>query len=155
MPKKEVYLVTESGLEKLKTELKWRKGEEKMRLADLVDEMRSAGDLSENDGYSLAKEAYQVNDQEIVKIQGKIRNAKIVHTNKSNGITLGNTVVVKDDSGNEKTFEVVSESEANPLEGKISHESPIGAALIGKTVGDKTIMTTPRGDAQLTVVSIS
>lgn len=155
MPKKERYLVTKDGLEKLKTKLEWRQGEEKMRLADMVGEMRDAGDVSENDGLDMAEEQYQVNEEEIVKLQRMIKNAKIVQTDATNGISLGNTVVVKDEAGNEKTFEIVSEAEANPTEGRISHESPIGAALIGKTKGKVASFTTPRGETKLTIVTIS
>jgi transcription elongation factor GreA len=150
MNKQEEYLVTQEGLDKMKKRLEELKGPIRSDLTKVVEEMRAAGDVSENDGLELALD--QSVDQEIHDLKVKIDNSKVISTEDKKGATLGNTVTIKDESGSEKTYEITSEDEANPMEGKISHKSPLGEAMMGKKVGDKFTFTTPRGEVNYEII---
>lgn len=150
---KNEYLVTKEGLEKLNKQLDELSGPIRKELVNVVEEMRSKGDLSENDGYTLAIERSQSNEATILELKEKIDNAKVVSSANSVGVSLGDTVTVKGDDDVEKTYEIVSENEANPMEGKISHKSPLGEAMIGKKKGNSFTFTTPGGDMKYEIVS--
>jgi transcription elongation factor GreA len=155
MNRTEEYLVTQDGLEKLKNELNWRLKEERPRLADLVEEMRDKGDISENDGYSLAKDQFESNEQDIARLEEMIRNSKVVATTDTKGISLGNTVLVEDQNGTERTFELVGEDEADPMNGKISYKSPLGEAMVEKKAGDSFEFETPSGKVRYSIKNVS
>ncbi len=150
---KEAYQTTKEGLENLAKELKFREKELRMRIADTLSEMRNQGDLRENDGYSMAVEEQNINEEKIHELKEKIRNAKVVKEKNKDRIGIGNTVTLE----NSKTikYEITSEDEANPLEGKISHQSPIGKAIMNKKVGDKVTIETPKGSTEYTVKEIA
>ena len=137
------YLTTKEGLDKLREELKERETHLRKEIANILNEMRNQGDLSENDGYTMAVEEQHINEQRIAEIKEKIKYAKIVKETKKNSVDIGDVVTLE----GEKTLEyqIVSEDEANPLEGKVSHLSPIGKSVVGKKVGDKVEITTPVG----------
>jgi transcription elongation factor GreA len=104
-------------------------------IAERIATARAFGDLSENEEYSAARGEQKVVEGRILELQGILKNAKIIRTGKKEKVAMGVTVVVE--SGSKKqTFMVVGAVEANPLEGKISNESPIGQALIGLKVGE-------------------
>ena len=153
MGMKEAYQTTKEGLENLAKELKFREKELRMRIADTLSEMRNQGDLRENDGYSMAVEEQNINEEKIHELKEKIRNAKVVKEKNKDRIGIGNTVTLE----NSKTikYEITSEDEANPLEGKISHQSPIGKAIMNKKVGDKVTIETPKGSTEYTVKEIA
>jgi len=111
-------------------------------LAERIATARSFGDLSENEEYSSARYDQKVLEGRILEIQGILKNAKIIRVGKKDRVAMGATVVVK--TGNkQQTFTIVGAVEANPLEGRISNESPIGQALMGKKVDDTA--TLPNG----------
>lgn len=149
---KKAYQLTEAGRKELEAELielKGRRGE----IADKIAEARDYGDLTENAEYDSAREEQGLVETRIAEIEDILMNAEEIKVGKSNAVHLGSTVHIK--SGNKKfTYTVVGSVEANPAEGKISDESPIGSALIGKKVGDKVTITTPKGDTAYTVDSI-
>lgn len=146
------YQITAEGkaeLEKELEELKSRRGE----VADKISEARDFGDLSENAEYDSAREEQGLLETRIAEIEDIIMNADIIKSSGKSAIGLGSTVELK--SGAKKfTYTVVGPVEANPLEGKVSNESPIGMALYGKKVGDTATISTPKGDATYEVVSI-
>lgn len=145
------YLTTEEGLKKLKEELKKREGEIRKKIADTLNEMRNQGDLSENDGYSMAVEEQNINEGKIREIRGKIQNAKVVKGKGKKVVNIGDTVTLK---GEKKvSYTIVSEDEANPLEGKISHLSPLGNEIMGKKVGEKVLF--PNGKDTYKIKEIS
>ena len=143
MEKSSVYQTTKAGLEKLKEELKYREDTLRYEIANTLNEMRNQGDLRENDGYSMAIEEQHINEGRIAEIKEKIKNAKIVKETKKNKGGVGDTVTLE---GEKKLkYQIVSEDEANPLEGKISHLSPIGKSVVGKNIGDSVEIETPAG----------
>lgn len=149
----EVYETTKKGLDKLIKELKYRESELRKELATQLNEMRSQGDLRENDGYSMAVEEQHINEQKIVELKEKIKNAKVIKDKDKSRVGLGDIVTLK--NGTVITYEITSGDDANPLEGKISHKSPIGKAIMGKKVGAKVNIKTPKGIKEYTIEKIS
>lgn len=149
---KKAYQLTAEGRKELEielTELKSRRGE----IADKIAEARDYGDLSENAEYDSAREEQGLVETRIAEIEDILMNAEDIKATKSSSIHLGTTVELK--TGSKKvTYTVVGSVEANPGEGKISDESPIGAALMGKKVGDSATVSTPKGDVTYTIASI-
>ncbi|KUK76206.1 MAG: Transcription elongation factor GreA [candidate division WS6 bacterium 34_10] len=149
----EVYETTKKGLEKLVEEVRYRENELRKKIATQLSEMRSQGDLRENDGYSMAVEEQHINEEKIAELREKIRKAKVVKDQDKNKVGLGDTVTLR----NSKviTYEITSEDDANPLEGKISHKSPIGMAIMGKKVGETIEIKTPKGVTEYTIEKIA
>lgn len=149
---KKLFQITDDGKKELEaelTELKGRRG----AIADKIAEARDYGDLSENAEYDSAREEQGLVESRIAEIEDILLNATIIPATKSSSIKLGSKVELKI---GKKTvnYHVVGPVEADPLNGKISNESPIGLALIGKKVGDTATITTPKGDIKYEVVSV-
>lgn len=153
--KVETHKITESGLEALKTELKYLQEEKKPHLIEIIEDMRNKGDLSENDGYTLALEDYESNEIDIAKLQHMIETAVVIEeTKKSGKVIVGSNVKVKS-NGKDTIYTIVGHSEANPLENKISDKTPIGAALLGKSSGDKVKVQLPVGSIEFEIVEVA
>ena len=147
-----VYQITESGqreLERELEELKSRRGE----IADKIAAARDFGDLSENAEYDAAREAQGLLETRITEIETILQNASIIQTGNSSTVVLGSTVELEA-NGKTVVYTVVGPVEADPLEGKVSNESPIGQALMGKAVGDTVTINTPKGELAYTVVAL-
>jgi transcription elongation factor GreA len=119
-------------LEKELAELKARRPE----IAEKIATARSYGDLSENEDYSAARGEQKVIEGRILEIEDILLHAKIIKSGKREKVAMGSTVTLKSD-GKTNTYTLVGAVEANPLEGKISNESPIGKAIFGKKVGEE------------------
>ncbi|MBB1564182.1 transcription elongation factor GreA [Candidatus Saccharibacteria bacterium] len=147
-----VYQITESGqreLERELEELKSRRGE----IADKIAAARDFGDLSENAEYDAAREAQGLLETRITEIETILQNASIIQAGSSSTVVLGSTVELEA-NGKTVVYTVVGPVEADPLEGKVSNESPIGQALMGKAVGDTVTINTPKGELAYTVVAL-
>ncbi len=149
---KKQYQITTEGRQELETELqelKSRRG----GIAEKISEARDFGDLSENAEYDAAREEQGLLETRIAEIEDILNNAEIIKMSKKSTVGLGSRVELK--TGNKKVqYIIVGPVEADPLEGKISNESPIGMALYGKKVSDKVTINTPKGDISYTVVSV-
>lgn len=135
----EEVLLTKEGLEKIKEEYDRHVSVTRAEVAERIKEARSFGDLSENAEYDAAKQEQAELEERINKLESMMRNAKIIDEDSSvEGIVnIGNTVIVKEKGSKEKVkFQIVGATEADPFEGKISNESAVGKALIGKKKGD-------------------
>lgn len=146
------YQITSGGKKDLETELeklKSRRG----AIAEKIAEARDYGDLSENAEYDAAREDQGIVETRIAEIEDILQNAEIIKPKKGSTVGLGSTVEVKT-GRNSYTYAVVGPVEADPMNGKISNESPIGRALMGKKVGEKATISTPKGDTTYEVVSI-
>ncbi|HEX6462098.1 MAG TPA: transcription elongation factor GreA [Candidatus Saccharimonadales bacterium] len=150
---KKDYQLTLDGKNELEEELRELKGR-RGEIADKIATARDFGDLSENSEYSAAKDEQSQVESRISEIEGILQNATIIKTKSNSIVHLGNTVTLKTD-GKTVVYTIVGSVEADPLEGKVSDESPIGQALLGKKMGDKVAITTPRGDIFYEIVSIS
>lgn len=150
---KKTYQITEEGKKELELELeelKSRRGE----IADKIAAARDFGDLSENAEYDAAREEQGLVETRIAEIEDILQNASIIQAKKSSTVGLGSRVELK--KGDKiAVYTLVGPVEANPLEGKISNESPIGLELINKKVGDSVTITTPKGETTYEVVKIS
>lgn len=147
-----VYQITESGqheLERELEELKSRRGE----IADKIAAARGFGDLSENAEYDAAREAQGLLETRITEIETILQNASIIQAGNGSTVVLGSTVELEA-NGKTVVYTVVGPVEADPLEGKVSNESPIGQALMGKAVGDTVTINTPKGELTYTVVAL-
>jgi transcription elongation factor GreA len=152
--KKPQVLITKEGYLKLKEELKYREGALRKKLQDTLNQMRSQGDLKENDGYTMAVDDFQTNEERILTIKQNLENAVIVEKKKSNKVELGSHVTIECKGGLKRQYQIVGEDEINPLESKISYKSPLGSSLLGMKKGSKVTIDTPSGKMECEVVDI-
>ncbi len=146
------YQITDSGrkeLEKELAELKSRRGE----IAEKIAEARSFGDLSENAEYDAAREEQGLLETRVIEIEDILQHASIIKAADATVVGLGSAVELKN-SDKTVIYTVVGPVEADPMEGKISDESPIGQALMGKKVGDEVTISTPKGEIVYTISSL-
>ncbi|HJM04308.1 MAG TPA: transcription elongation factor GreA [Candidatus Saccharimonadaceae bacterium] len=149
---KKQYQITREGQKELETELselKARRGE----VADKIAEARDFGDLSENAEYDAAREEQGLLETRISEIEEILNNAELIKGGSKKAISLGSRVQLTAD-GKNFSYVIVGPVEADPLEGKISNESPLGVALFGKKVGDSATINTPKGDVTYSIVQI-
>lgn len=150
---KKAYQITKEGKKELELELEELKGR-RGEIAEKIASARDFGDLSENAEYDAAREEQGLVETRIAEIEDILQQAEIIKSSKSSVVGLGATVELKSDVKN-VTYKVVGPVEANPLEGKISNESPIGTELVGKKVGDSATISTPKGEITYEIVKIS
>lgn len=149
--------MTVEGFKKLEAELHRLKAEERPRIIAQISEARAHGDLSENAEYHAAKEAQGLNEARVADLEDKLSRAEIIDITKLSGDTVkfGATVSLEDDdSGDKVKYMIVGEHEANVKEGKISINSPIARALIGKAKGETCEVNTPRGSRSYEVLKV-
>ncbi|MDD4062493.1 MAG: transcription elongation factor GreA [Candidatus Pacebacteria bacterium] len=137
--------ISPETMDKLKEELELLKGPKRRELALRLKEAISFGDLKENAAYHEAKDDQAFLEGRIIELESIIRNSSVSLKEKSNNIEIGSSVIVECD-GSQEVYIIVSSIEANPLENKISLDSPIGKILFGKKVGDFCKMETLDGD---------
>jgi transcription elongation factor GreA len=141
-------LITQEGLEKLKAEIEHLSTVKRREVADRIKEAREFGDISENSEYDDAKNEQALLEQRIAQLEERLRRATLIDESKidTDIVHVGNLVHVKDQkSGESRKFQIVGPTEANPAEAKLSHESPIGKALLGHKRNDVVTIDVPRG----------
>lgn len=154
-------LVTKEGLKKLQDELNELKTVKRKEVAERLKEAISYGDLSENSEYQEAKNEQAFIEGRILELEQMIKNAKIISdkkaTTKVKEIQIGTTVTVrnKTDGDDPVEYTIVGSTEANPLEKKISNESPVGRAVLGKKKGDVVDVHTPAGPYKYEIVKVA
>jgi transcription elongation factor GreA len=151
----EIYLTPEGAL-KLKAELDELKGPKRDEMAKRLRSAIQMGDLSENADYHKAKEDQAFMEGRIQELEYLLKNAKIIDSTglPTDTIQVGSHVTVQEDDFPEEVFYLVGAKEADPRNGKISNESPIGQALLGHQVGDLVTASTPGGDIKLKIIRI-
>jgi transcription elongation factor GreA len=149
-------LITAAGLETLEAELAALEGDGRREIAERIKTAREWGDLKENSEYHDAKNDQAHLETKIARLREKIADAVVVAGEPAGGgvIGLGSKVVVRDEEGSEQSWQIVSSHDASPREGKLSAESPMAVALLGRAAGDQTSVSLPRGTRTLTVVSV-
>lgn len=147
------YQLTKEGLEKLIKELEERKTIVRTQIADRIEYARRMGDLSENAEYKAALEDRTLNEKIITDLEDMVSNAVVIEKSVNGEISLGSRVTVSI-GGKEVVYDVVGAMEADPMGGKISNESPIGSALIGKKQGAEVTVSLPAGDRVFRVVKV-
>jgi transcription elongation factor GreA len=149
------YEITPEALEALEAELAELEGPARNEMAERIRTARAWGDLSENAEYHSAKEAQAHLETKIVRLRDRRRNAIVVEPGSSDGsVALGSTVVV-DDDGRERTYMLSPATDADPTQGKLSIEAPLGRCLLGAKPGDEVDFEAPRGVRRLRVLSVS
>ncbi len=148
--------LTKEGAQKLRAELKHLEGPVRQ---ELVKRLRSAiqmGDLSENADYSAAKEEQAFIEGRIQELTMVLRDVVIIEDNHTHTgtVQIGSTVTIQEDQEEEETFHIVGPQEADPRNGKISYDSPIGQALIGHQEGEKVTADTPGGALHLRILKV-
>ncbi|MFA6184470.1 MAG: transcription elongation factor GreA [Parcubacteria group bacterium] len=149
-------LITKEGLKKLDEELNDRQTRIRQEIARAIKEAKEQGDLSENAEYSEAKRQQAENESRIAILESTIKNSQIVDDSASTDgfIKIGSDVGVKFNN-KEVTFHIVGASEADPSNFRISNESPLGKALLGKKEGDITKVETPTGAVKYTILKVN
>lgn len=149
-----VRFITKDGLKKLQEELEERKTRIRQEIAQAIKEAKEQGDLSENAEYAEAKSQQGENESRIAELEMAIKNSQVVERDASASVVqLGSAVKVKF-NGNEMVFYIVGSNEADPANFKISNESPLGKAFMGRSAGDEVEVTTPKGVISYKILSV-
>ena len=148
--------VTRQGLEKLEVELKQLIAVKRPEVAEKIKRAREVGGTENNAEYDDAKNEQAFVEGRILMLENIIRNALVIESPAMPGVVeLGDTVLIQNQDGKIEQFTIVGSTEANPVEGKISNESPVGHALLSKKAGDKVEVKTPAGLLKLLIVEVS
>ncbi len=146
------------GLQKLRDELNHLKDVERPKASQAIADARDKGDLSENAEYDAAKEAQGHLEAKIAKLEDIVANARVINESKidaSKALIHSNVKIKNEKNGQEMTYKLVSQTEADLKSGKISVDSPIGKGLLGKEVGDKAEIKVPNGTITFEILEIS
>ena len=157
MDNKEIVL-TKEGMAKLREELEYLKIEKRKEVSEKIREARSFGDLSENAEYDEAKNEQAEVESRINTIVNMLKYARVIDESEiaSDVVGLGVTVVIREvGEDDEETYSIVTTTEADPVQNKISQDSPVGKALIGHKAGDTVTVESPAGKIDFEIVSIS
>ncbi len=152
------YKLTKERLEELKAELEHLKTVREHEVAELIKEARGFGDLSENSEYDEAKNEQAIIEGRIAEIENQLKNVRVLDESEigTENVHIGSTVTVREKGTTlDETYRIVGSTEADPLDGKISDESPIGSALLGHRKGDLVEVETPGGVIMLEVIDIT
>ncbi|MBO5493367.1 MAG: transcription elongation factor GreA [Pyramidobacter sp.] len=154
----DAVLMTQEGFDKLTSELKQLRSEERYKIARRIEEARSFGDLSENAEYAAAKEDQAKLEGKILAMEQQLSKAKIIDSSSidNSHVSVGTTVTIQDITHNKEfVYSLVSSEESDPENGLISSVSPVGRALMNKKVGDEVSVKVPVGLRKLRILSIS
>ncbi len=148
------HYLSQEKYDVLKEELKQLKTIERKKIAENLEYAKSLGDLSENAEYHEARDKQADVEDRISELEEIIKYGIIISSHKSDKAEVGTTVVTKRDNGNEEKFVIVGAEEADMNLGKISHESPLGAALLGHKIGEIVAVSTPKGENKYKIIDI-
>jgi transcription elongation factor GreA len=154
MPKD--VILTPEGLSKLKDELEYLSNDKRREVAERIKEAREFGDISENSEYDDAKNEQAMLEARIAALEEKLRSAQVIDSAElsTDVVHVGSVVHVKDEDGKSQKYTIVGSAEANPREFRLSNESPVGKALVGRKRGDEVTVATPRGERKLKITKI-
>lgn len=151
---KPVYLTAE-GKAQLEEELHHLRMVRRPEVADRIQQAKMDGDVSESGEYEDAKNEQAMVEGRIRTLDHMLTNAQIIEGGSSDVVTLGSRVKIRDGEGDEVEWTIVGSAEANPRQSRISNESPVGKALMGKKKGDKVNVETPGGVEQISILKVS
>jgi len=150
-----VHFLTPEGRRRLEEELQLLVTVKRKQVADDLRSAREGGDLSENAGYEESKRQQAFVEGRIQELEAILSNAQVLEVNACHDVVaLGTHVTVAEEGGDAETYRIVGQTESDPLAGRISNESPLGAALLGKEVGDRVQVQTPDGILYFHVLAI-
>ncbi len=150
-------ILTPEGLEKLKQEIEHLSVTRRREVAERIKEAREFGDISENSEYDDAKNEQAMLESRIAQLEDKLRSAQVIDASEldNNVVRVGSLVSVKDEKSKSFHYTIVGSTEADPSANRLSNESPVGKALIGRKKGDAVSVPTPKGERKLTISKIS
>jgi transcription elongation factor GreA len=149
-------MTTAAGLQELHEELAALEGDGRREIAERIKTAREWGDLKENSEYHDAKNDQAHLETKIAKLRERISSAVIVEEDaSSDAVGFGSTVLVRDDTGTERSWRIVSSHDASPAQGLLSADSPVARALLGHRPGEQVSVVLPKGESTLTVVSVA
>ncbi len=155
MAEKVTYL-TPDGKRKLQEELEHLRNVRRPQIAERIRLAKEGGDITENSGYEEAKNEQGFVEGRIMTLEAMLRDAVVLtEPQGSDSVQIGSHVTVKDPEGEAMVYHIVGSAEADPRQGRISNESPVGKALIGHRAGDIVAVRTPAGSVHFTIVSIA
>lgn len=153
MPEK--TYVTKEGLEDMKKELEYLQTEKRPEVIEALKEARALGDLSENAEYDAARSEQAEVEARIASLNQMIENAEVIEEAGTDEVSIGNTVEIEYvEDGEKETYSIVGSTEADPFENKISNESPIAKAIIGKRLGEVAKVASPNGEYEVKITNI-
>ena len=158
MSSRDIVYLTQEGFETLSEELEHLKSVRRLEVAERLHNALGEGELIENAELEIARSEQAFVEGRILDLEEKLRKAQIISKNGSNTdvVSVGSTVrIIERGESNEEEYFVVGSSEADPSNGRISNESPLGRALIGKRVGNNAVVRAPDGDLVFEIISIS
>lgn len=154
MANAEKIMVTAEGYLDLENELNELKNVRRPQIIQAIKEARALGDLSENADYDAARDEQAQVESRIKELEYKLEHSEIIENKKKNQVSLGSTVVIKYEDGEEDEYMIVGSLEADPFNNRISNESPIGIAVMGKKQGDVVSVASPNGSYEVTIKEI-
>jgi transcription elongation factor GreA len=147
--------VTKEGLQKLEDELVYLRSEKRQEVAERLHEAIQDGELIENAEYEAAKNEQAFVEGRILELEQMISRAHLIEASKDKGVvSIGSTVVIQENGGSKETYTIVGAAEAQPKEGLISNESPLGRALLNQKVGDEVEVSAPAGKLHFVIKKI-
>lgn len=147
--------VSKGKYKELHKELEYLKTTRRKEIAEKLEYAKSLGDLSENAEYHEAREDQASTEKRILELEEILKHAQVVEKHHSEVVEVGSVIVVKKTGGkDEKKYQIVGSEEADTTNGKISHLSPLGSALMGKKKGDKASFQSPSGKVEYTIIEI-
>lgn len=148
-------IITQDGYNKLQEEFNYLTTIKRKEIAERIERAKELGDLSENAEYSESKDSQALNEGRILELAGILKNVTIVDKRENNETVVMGSRVTVEVRGEKKEYTIVSFNEADPINGKISNESPLGVAFSGRRKGEKVVVETPRGTVEYKILKIS
>ncbi len=154
MSEQPIY-VTRDGLKKLEEELEYLRTVKRAEVAQRLHDAMGEGDIDENAEYDDAKNEQSFVEGRILTLETMVKNAVLIEEGKRRDqVMLGSTVTIAENGGEPETYHLVGSAEADPRRGRISNESPLGRALLGKRVGDSVTISAPAGTLTFQIIAI-
>lgn len=152
------HYMTVDGKKKLEEELKYLTTEKRKEVVERIKVARDFGDLSENSEYDAAKDEQAFVESRINQVEKMIRDAVIIEEDQDNSgvVSIGKSVKFQEvPDGDEEEYTIVGSAESDPLDGKISNDSPMGRSLIGHAIGEEVVVSTPGGDINVKILEVN
>ena len=153
--KNDKFIMTAEGYLEAETELNELKNVRRLEIIEAIKEARAQGDLSENADYDAARNEQAIVEAKIQELEYKLEHAEIIDNSDKNIVNLGSTVTISYDDGETEEYKLVGSMEADPLENKISNESPLGIALLKHKIGDVVEVASPNGGYNIKIEKIA
>jgi transcription elongation factor GreA len=155
MPDEKQTFITEEGLEKLKQELDYLKNIKRKEVAERIAAAKELGDLSENAEYSEAKDEQSFIESRIIELESIVRSVKIIKKNRRTSVVQVGSNIEVENNGKTMKYSIVGSNEADPANGRISNESPLGKAFLGRKIGEEAEAIAPKGKIKFKILKIS